>query len=99
MSCGVHSSEEVCECDFIQDSKQKKGKGKAESQFLYQCLKSNIHEFIERVAVQKEIKKKILYNNIPYHLKTRMAFFLSVILSSVGSIKSFNPEPTGFLLH
>lgn len=57
MSCGTCSSEEACECDFIQDSKQKKGKGKAESLSVKQCPKSYIHVFTERVAVQKEIKE------------------------------------------
>lgn len=39
-----------------------------------------------------------LYNNISHHLKPRTAFFLSVGLSSVGSIKPFNPERTDLFI-
>lgn len=96
MSCGACSSEEVCECDFMQDSKQRKGKGRAVSVSLPIALNHRI--FVEHAALQKEIRENLLYNNISHPLKARMAFFLSVGLSSVGSIKPFNPEGTDLLL-
>lgn len=98
MSCGACSSEEVCECDFMQDSKQRKGKGRAESVSLPIALSHRDHVFVEHAALQKEIRENLLYNNISHPLKARMAFFLSVGLSSVGSIKPFNPEGTDLLL-
>lgn len=79
----------------MQDSKQRKGKGRAVSVSLPIALNHRI--FVEHAALQKEIRENLLYN-ISHHLKPRTAFFLSVGLSSVGSIKPFNPEGTDLLL-
>lgn len=82
----------------MQDSKQRKGKGRAESVSLPIALSHRITSLLNMQPLQKEIRENLLYNNISHHLKPRTAFFLSVGLSSVGSIKPFNPEGTDLLL-